>query len=193
MDTMKSHSIVAPALALVLFAGVAVAEKEKAAVTSGPQVGEDLAGPFHPLNVTGKAAGKKFCLYCSNGSNPVAMVFAREATPELTKLIKKLDGCCAKNTDCKMGSFVVFCSNEEGLETKLKKVAKDAELKNVVLSIDNPAGPEGYKVAKDAGVTVVLYKNRTAKANFAFKKGELKQKDIDAIAAAVPKITSDSK
>jgi hypothetical protein len=188
MDTMKKHSIVALGLALVLFAGVAIAEKT-AAVTSGPQVGEDLAGPFHPLNVTGKQAGKKFCLYCSNGSNPVAMVFARESTPELTKLIKKLDGCCAKNTDAKMGSFVVFCSNEEGLETKLKKMAKDEEIKNVVLSIDNPAGPEGYKVAKEAEVTVVLYTNRKAKANFTFKKGELKEKDIEAIAKAVPKIT----
>jgi hypothetical protein len=189
MDTMKKHSIVALGLALVLFAGVAIAESKKAGkLTSGPQVGEDLAGPFHPVNVTGKAAGKKFCLYCSNGANPVAMVFAREATPEVAKLLQKIDACTAKHTDAKMGSFAVFCSDEEGLKSKLEKLAKDKELKKTVLAIDNPAGPEGYKVAKDADVTVVLYKNRNAKANFAFKKGELKDKDIDAILKAVTKI-----
>jgi len=184
---MKTHSIVALSLAFVLFAGVAIAEK-KASVTSGPQVGEELAGPFHPLNVNGSAAGKKNCLYCSNGNNPVAMIFARETTPELTSLIKKLDACCAKNSSAKLGSFVVFCSDSEGLESKLKDVAKEAKLKKVVLSIDNPAGPEKYNVSKDADVTVVLYVKHTAKANFAFKKGEMKDKDVEAIMKAIPKI-----
>jgi len=96
--------------------------------------------------------------------------------------------CCAKNSDCKLGSFVVFCSNDEGLETKLKDLVKEADLKNVILSIDNPAGPDKYKVSKDADVTVVLYTNRTVKANFAFKKGELKEKDITTIMSSVPKI-----
>jgi len=189
MDTMKLNRILALGLAVALFAGVAMAEKA-AGVKSGPQVGEDLAGPFHPLNVNGKSAGKKFCLYCQNGANPVAMVFAREATPEVTKLIKKLDGCTANNAEAKMGSFVVFCSSDEGLESKLKKVAKDQDLKKIVLSIDNPAGPEGYKVNKDADVTVVLYVDRTVKANFTFKKGELKEKQIEEIVKSVPKITS---
>jgi hypothetical protein len=183
---MKTLSVVALILAVALFARVAVAEK--AAVSSGPQVGEDLAGPFHPLNINGTAAGKKFCLYCSNGANPVAMVFAREASPEVTKLIKKLDGCCGKNADAKLGSFVVFCSSDEGLESKLKNIVKENEIKNVVLAIDNPAGPEGYKVSKDADVTVVLYKDRNVKANYAFKKGELKEKNIDTVLKDVSKI-----
>ena len=32
------------------------------ALKSGPQTGKKLAGPFHPLNVTGAQAGKKHCL-----------------------------------------------------------------------------------------------------------------------------------
>jgi hypothetical protein len=189
MDTMMTR-IVALALAFALFAGVAVtAEAEK--LTSGPQVGEELGGPFHPLNVTGAKAGEKHCLYCENGSNPVAMIFAREPNATLTKLIKKLDGACVKNKSAKMGSFVVFCSDDKGLETKLKKLAKDSDLKKVVLAIDNPAGPEKYNVSKDADVTVVLYTDRKCKANFAFKKGQMKDKDIETICAAVPKILSD--
>src|SRR4051812_24119049 len=184
---MTLNRIVTLGLALALSVGVASAEDK--AVKSGPQVGEELAGPFHPLNVNGKAAGKKFCLYCSNGAAPVAMVFAREATPEVKALVKKLDAACAKNADSKLGSFVVFCSKEDGIEAAAKKLAKDTDLKKVVLSIDTPAGPEGYKVSKDADVTVVLYVDRTVKANYSFKKGEMKAKDVEAVIKDLPKIT----
>jgi hypothetical protein len=57
-----------------------------------------------------------------------------------------------------------------------------------VLSIDNPAGPLKYNVSRDADVTVVLYTDRTVKANYAFKKGTLKDEDIDQILADVKKI-----
>src|SRR5262249_8354190 len=91
------------------------------ALKSGPQVGQALPGPLHPLNVTGEMAGKKHCLYCQNGDNPVAMIFARECSPELVKLIKKIDECTAKNSKCEMGSFVVFLGKAEDLEKKLKE------------------------------------------------------------------------
>ena len=57
-----------------------------------------------------------------------------------------------------------------------------------MLSIDNPAGPGSYKVSKDADVTVVLYNQHKVKANYAFKKGALKDKDIDAVVADISKI-----
>jgi len=157
-------------------------------ITSGPQIEEKLAGPFHPLNVTGENAGQKACLYCANGTNPVAMVFAREATPAVAKLIKELDNATLKNKDASMGSFVVFCSSDEKLEKNLKEMAGKQGLKEIVLSIDNPAGPKGYKVAKDADVTVVLYVDHTVKANHAFKAGELSDKDIATVVADVSKI-----
>ena len=56
-------------------------------IKSGPQTGEKVPGPFHPINVTGEHKGEKFCLFCVNGENPVAMVFAREHSPELAKLV----------------------------------------------------------------------------------------------------------
>ena len=68
---MFVRTLFSAAVAVVLVAGVGAAEK--AAVKSGPQVGEDLAGPFHPLNINGKSAGKKNCLYCENGQSPVAI------------------------------------------------------------------------------------------------------------------------
>ena len=159
-----------------------------APMKSGPQAGDKVPGPFHPLNVTGEQAGEKYCLFCSNGENPVAMVFAREKSSELTKLIKQLDAATAKNSEAKMGSFVVFLSDSKDLEKELKTMADKEKITKTVLSIDNPAGPKNYKVAPDADVTVVLYTNRMVKANYAFKKGEMKDADVEKVVADVSKI-----
>lgn len=184
---MKTHHFVLAAVAaLVLVAGNALAEKQ-AEVKSGPQAGEKLAGPFHPLNVTGENAGKKHCLYCQNGDKPVAMIFAREVTPALATLIKKVDAINEQNKE-RMGSFVVFLGEKDNLEKQLKKLAEDNGIKNTVLSIDNPAGPEDYKVSDKADVTVVLYVERTVKANHAFAKGGLNAKSVEKIVAELPKI-----
>jgi len=187
---MKMYRIVSVGLAAALLAGAVVAAEK---LQSGPQVNEDVPGPFHPYNVTGKAAGRKNCLYCQNGANPVAVVFAREVTPQVTRLIKKLDECTAKNAECKMGSYVVFLSDKEGLDKELKELADREKLEHIVLSIDNPAGPQEYKISKDADVTVLLYTKHIVKSNYAFKKGELKDQDIDAIVKDVPKILPDKK
>jgi hypothetical protein len=120
------------------------------------------------------------------------MVFAREVTAPLTSLVKKIDACTAKNSDCRMGSFVVFLNDDEGLEKKLKTLADKEKIKHTVLTIDNPTGPRGYNIAKDADVTIVLYTKRAVKANYAFKKGELKDKDIAKIVADLKKILPDS-
>jgi hypothetical protein len=119
------------------------------------------------------------------------MIFAREISDPLTSLVKKIDAATAANSKDRMGSFVVFLSDAEGLRDNLKKLAKKENLKQTVLSIDNPAGPDGYGVAKDADVTVVLYNKRTVKSNFAFRKGELNDKAIKRIVADIPKILPD--
>jgi hypothetical protein len=116
------------------------------------------------------------------------MIFAREVSGPLTSLVKKIDEATAKNKSAKMGSFVVFCSDSEGLEKQLKELADKEKLKDIVLSIDNPTGPPRYNVAKEADVTVVLYNKHKVAANFAFKKGELDDKKVEDILKAVPKI-----
>ena len=118
------------------------------------------------------------------------MIFARENSDALTSLVKKIDAATAANKSKRMGSFVVYLSDDEGLEAKLKSMAEKESIKNCILSIDNIGGPAAYKVAKDASVTVVLYNNRKVESNHAFKKGELNQKGINAVLADLPKILS---
>lgn len=121
------------------------------------------------------------------------MIFAREVTDGLTSLVKKIDEATDKNRGCRMGSFVVFCSDEEGLKKKLEDLADKENLKHTVLTIDNPAGPEGYDIAKDADVTVLLYVGQKVKVNHAYKKGELNEREIDRIMSEIPKILPDKK
>jgi hypothetical protein len=182
---MKKLSTVSAALAAVaLVASVAFA----AGLKSGPQVGAEVPGPFHPLNVTGPDAGEKVCLYCKNGPNPVAMIFAREVNEPVVNLIKKIDAATAEHKDAHMGSFVVFLSEDKGLEQKIKDVAGKESIKNTILALDGPEGPDRYDVSKDAAVTVVLYTDHMVKANYAFGKGELKDQDVDRVVGDVSKI-----
>ncbi len=173
------------AVVLALFAGSTFAAD---AIKSGPQVGDKVPGPFHPLNINGEYAGKKNCLFCQNGNNPVAMIFARNTDAATVDLIKQIDAATTKNSASKMGSFVVFLSDDKDLEGKLKEVAEKTGLKKCVLSIDNPAGPKGYDVSQKADLTVVLYNERTVKANYSFTKGELTKSEISKIVSDVQKI-----
>jgi hypothetical protein len=122
------------------------------------------------------------------------MIFARDLSDPLASLVKKIDAATETNSACKMGSFVVFLNDDEGLDQKLKDLAEKEHLEKISLAtMSNPAGPNGYKVAKDADVTVVLYAKNECKANYAFKKGEFKESDVDKIVADLKKITPEEK
>jgi hypothetical protein len=55
---MRKSLTIGASFAVALLAGGVFAAGPK----SGPQVGDDVPGVFHPLNVTGRSAGKKACL-----------------------------------------------------------------------------------------------------------------------------------
>jgi L-lactate utilization protein LutC len=122
------------------------------------------------------------------------MIFARKTSDNLTSLVKTIDAETAKNKSKKMGSFVVFLSDDEKLETALKTLAEKEGIKSTVLSIDNEAGPMKYNVAKDAEITVVLYNKQTVQANYAFKSAsELNAAAIQKVVADLPKILPEKK
>jgi hypothetical protein len=185
---MRNFLIAASSLAaVVLLACGARAEPVK----SGPQVGEKVPGPFKPYNVTGPSAGQYSCLYCKNGSHPVAMIFARQISPALVQLIKKIDAATAAHTDDAMGSFVVFLSDSKELPAALQQLAAKEGIKNTVLATYAAQGPASYHVAAEADVTVVLYSHFTVKDNHAYRQSEMQEKDVNVILAGLPKIFAD--
>ena len=84
-------------------------------------------------------------------------------------------------------------ADDDAMKAKLESLEKKQGLKKLVLAIDNPAGPEKYNVAKDADVTVTLYVKNDIKASYAFKKGEMTEKDVEKIVADVAKILPEKK
>jgi hypothetical protein len=174
----------APLLLLSIGAGLSAAEPLK----SGLQPGEKITTIFEPMNITGEHAGEPYCLICENGLSPVAMLFAREVNEPLLNLLDKLDAATAKNRDQEMGSFVVFLDESDALRQQLAAAAKQRGLKRVVLSAYAPAGPDGFHVAAEADLTVVLYREHEVKANHAFRRGELTTAASEKILADLPKI-----
>jgi hypothetical protein len=116
-------------------------------------------------------------------------IFARGINDNLTSLVKKLDAETGKNKKARMGSFVIFLNDDEKFEKKLKDLGDKEKIKQTVLAlVEDDAGPRGWNINKDADITVILYTGRTVKANYAFKKGEMKAKDVDSIIKDVAKI-----
>jgi hypothetical protein len=117
------------------------------------------------------------------------MIFAREISGPLTSLVKKLDEATVKNRDKKLGSFVVFLTEDAaGTSTKLTDLAEKEKIGQTLLTVGEAAGPDGYEVAAEADVTVVLYVGRVVKANYAFKKGKMTADDVTRIVGDLSKI-----
>ena len=126
-----------------------------------------------------------------NGNRPVVAIFARDVDDALTGLVKKVDEATAKHADAKMASWVVFCNDDEGLEKELKALIDREKIMKTLLATTDSAGPEDYNIAKDIDVTVLLYVKKTVKVNYAFKKGQMTDKDVERILADLSKILPD--
>lgn len=186
---MKRFHTMLAALAAALLIGGGV---RAGSVTSGPQVGEKAPGPFKPLNVTGPDAGQAVCQYCKNGPRPVAVVFARQITPALLQLIQKIDAATAADKDHRLGSYVVVCSDVAGMDRYVQGIGQQMRIQNTILTLYKATGPEKYRLAPEAEVTVLLYDHFTVKANHAFKSGELNERAIQAILVDLGKMRSEN-
>lgn len=114
-------------------------------------------------------------------------IFTRKITGDLTSLVKRIDEAVAKNQASKMAAFVVLLSDDpDEDEKKLKALAKKENIKHVPLTVfEGVSGPQAYKVAQDAEVTVMMWTGKQAdlKVNHAFRAGELKKASIDKVVA----------
>jgi hypothetical protein len=120
----------------------------------------------------------------------VVCVFARKTSEPLASLVKQIDKKIGENE--KLRSFVVVLTGKgEATKGELEKLAKDAGIKHVPLTmLQDPAGPPDYEIAKEADYTVLMWHRTHVKVNRAYK-GELADKDIDTIVAEISKVLSD--
>ena len=117
-------------------------------------------------------------------------VFARKTSEPLTSLVKQIDKKIGENGALK--SFVVLVpKNGDEPADSLKKFAKDAGIKHVPLTVgESPDGPPDYEIAKNADITVLMWRDGTVKVNHAFK-GELTDENVRTIVNDIRKVLSD--
>jgi hypothetical protein len=152
-------------------------------LTSGPQVGSSVPGPFEPLNLTGPDAGDDCCLYCKYGNAPVVMAFAPKPSAGLARLVRKMEAAAAANPAGEVGACVVVTDTSAATRKALGKLADDANLKHVVLAVIDPGKLKDYELSPAAGATVLLYSRRVVRANHAFRPGELTDTAAAGLAA----------
>ena len=100
----------------------------------------------------------------------------------MTSLVKAVDSAIADNK--KLKSFVVYVNSDgASAAAELEKLAKSAGIENVPLTVfTDLKGPEGYDIAKEADVTVMMWAGTKVKVNHAFAKGDLKEDKAKQIA-----------
>ncbi|MBM4001923.1 MAG: hypothetical protein FJ295_01350 [Planctomycetes bacterium] len=166
------------AVAAFTLTGVAIAAELK----SGLQVGASV-GAFNVKDCSGPNEGKTLCYRCQYGQRPVVAVFTRRLSDDLTGLVKKIDETVAKNSDKKMAAFVVYLSDEpDSVESKLKGIAKTLNIaKTPLTTFETNEGPDGYKISRDADVTVMMWHNGKVASSRGFAKDKITDKDVEKI------------
>jgi hypothetical protein len=176
---------IAPAFGMLLAAGIAVAGEVKSGLAAG-----DSPAAFNVKDITGPSKGKSLCYRCQYGAKPVAVVFTREITDEVASLVKEIDTAVGANQDKNMRGFVVLLTDDADAGAKqLTKLAEDKKISNIPLTVfDGNAGPEKYKISKDAAVNVMMWNKMRVQANHAFGSAKISADDVKKVAADTGKI-----
>lgn len=176
---------------LFLTAALACAMASPAAFAADPATADkglcqgDPIGAFYVTKVAGAEddgveAGEALCYRCKYGSRPMVMVFARQTSEPVAKLVKELDSAVASNGDAQLKSFVtLFGEKADSMKSEGKKMAA----KNVpVVVAKDKNGPANYKLSDDAQITVVIANDSQVVARHEFDADKI---DVAAVMSEV--------
>ena len=109
------------------------------------------------------------------------MVFIVARTPDRAFTIGQEDGRLGVlRQDKKLAALVNFLGeNNDETKEKIKEFGKKLGLKKVPLAVTTDS--ERLKIDEAAEITVMIYRGKTVKANYALAKDRLNQKTIQAI------------
>jgi hypothetical protein len=147
-------------------------------------------GPYSFVISTGPLRGQAQCFVCETAERPAVVVFARDLSEPLGKLVAQLDQAVADRKKEELRGWVTFLSDDQpALDKKVVDWGKKHAVRTIPLGVfEDAQGPPAYKLAKDADVTVLLFVKRKVVANFAFRSGELTEEKASEILKALPNI-----
>jgi hypothetical protein len=171
---------------LLLLASSAIADEP---CKSGPRE-QQRPGPYTSLVSVGPERGQQHCFICESGSKPVVIIFARQLSEPLGKLVHQLDKALTSNKDAGLRAWVTFLGDDQtALDPKVVAWSKKHATGNVPLGVfEDPVGPPAYLLAREADVTVLLSVRQKVMANFAFRTGELGDASINTILKEIPRL-----
>jgi hypothetical protein len=150
--------------------------------------------PFTSNLVTGPYRGQQHCYICELKEEPVVLVFARNMDPATAELMRRVQQAALKHADSKLfGWFVFLGPGAAPAEARLEAAAYDFANANeatslAVAALGDPQGPPGYRIAPDADITVLLFRNKKVIANFAYRKADWNVAAADAVLRGLPKL-----
>jgi hypothetical protein len=183
-------------LAAVAFGGnddpASPADAQREPLQSGLKVGEKVP-TFYVRAVTGPLKNKSVCYVCRNGDRPVVMIFVRQITPELTRLLKGIDDEVDRHRAAGLRSFAVFVTGEsEELLPRVQTLAFDEKINLPLTIAAAPSdGSAGRTIDPDTVVTVILYRDQTVTANFALRAAEFNAEAIEAVLKSTRALAAD--
>jgi hypothetical protein len=158
---------------------------------SGLRVGA-IANMFSVRAITGPYRGKTLCYRCELGNSPVVCVFARRTSAPLTSLFQQLDDRIAHGNDGLKALVVFLADDPKETATKLEALAAECSLEHVPLTLaNNRHGPQDYKIAEDAEVTILMWRGPTVRVNRAYARGGMTQADVKDVFSDLPKVMKD--
>ena len=171
-----------------------VPSSAEAPCISGLKIGQ-RPGPYSFLVATGSERGQSTCYVCETADRPGVVVFARNLSDPLAKLITKLDKAIGENKHAELRGWVTFLSYDQpALDPQIVEWAKKHAIRHMPLGVfESEAGPPSYRLARDADVTVLLYVKQKVVANFAFRSGELNDERTAEILKALSRILPEKK
>jgi hypothetical protein len=152
-------------------------------------------GPYAALVATGPQRGQPHCFICETADRPAVIVFARNLSDPLGKLVHELDVGLGRYRNAELRAWVTFLSDDQtSLDPKVVKWGQKHATGNVPLAVfEDLGGPPSYRLAHDADVTILLSVRQRVVANFAFRPGELTEAGVAEVLRALPQIVGAAK
>jgi hypothetical protein len=149
-----------------------ISAKEDA--NSPPESESKEVHSFYVRAVTGPLSGKSVCYVCRHGDRPVVMVFFREFGPEVTSLLKELDGCVNRHRADGLRCFAVMITGTPQREApRLQTLAFDEKLElPLTISGESIASPTALNIDDRSSITVILYQDRQIVKRCSIPTGE---------------------
>jgi hypothetical protein len=157
-------------------------------------VGTRLSDSLSETHVNGPFAGKKRSLICELAGRPAVLIYADQFDATLLTLLRKLDAVAEADMQHKMRSSCVLLTAGEEDQERFRRLARRENFKATVLAMTEKQRqrpyfgiwprPRPYYPHKEENVTVILLERLKVRSSYAFRKGELRSADVDAVVKA---------